>query len=169
MKLFHGLQARAYSIITAGLMALALLAIAPAPAQAFKLSQGAADAMLTAQKALPNSGTLVIYSGTVPADPDTALAGNTALATFTFNSTACGSISTSSTFRVCTLSFVSNTVTASNTGTATFARMYESNGTTVDADWTVGTSGTDLIFNSASFTSGGNVTLGTTRLKMPFH
>jgi hypothetical protein len=164
MKLFKRLHIRAL-----GLAFLVLLSIGlpSTPANAFKISASTGDAMLTALKALPNSGTLVIYSGTEPSDPDTAISGNTALATFTFSATACGSNSISGSFKVCTVSFSSGTVTASASGTATFARMLESDGTTVDADWTVGTSGSDINLNSTSITSGGNVTLTSVTLKMP--
>ena len=52
------------------------------------LSQAAAAAALAAIGALLNSGTAVLYSGVQPASPETALSGNTALATFTFTSAA---------------------------------------------------------------------------------
>lgn len=165
MSLFKSIHARAIAILTAA--AFAVMATAT-PVQAFKISQAVSDSMLTTLKALPNSGSLVIYSGTVPTNPDTALSGNTALATFTISATACGAISTSSGLRVCTMSFSASTVTASATGTATFARMFESNGTTVDADWSVGTSGTDITLNSVSITISGNVTLSPVKLAMPF-
>jgi hypothetical protein len=45
--------------------------------------------------------------------------------------------------------------------------MFKSDGTTVVADWTVGTSGSDINLNSVSITSGGNVTLSPMTLKMP--
>ncbi|WP_298800109.1 hypothetical protein [uncultured Devosia sp.] len=167
MNLFKTLRIRAFA-----LLAFALFVSAPqfvAPAFALKIATATADGMLDARKAEYNSGTIVIYSGTEPADPDTALSGNTALATFTFSTTACGSDSTSSTYRVCTLSFSASTVTASATGTATFARGFKSDGTTVIEDWTVGTSGADINLNSTAITSGGNVTLSSMTLKQPFH
>jgi hypothetical protein len=164
MNLFKSMHARAIAVLTAAMFAVMATA---APAQAFKISAAVGDAMLTTLKAKPNSGSLVIYSGTQPTNPDTALSGNTALATFTFSAAACGSNSTSGSFKVCTLSFAASTVTASATGTATFARMLESDGTTVDGDWTVSTTGADINLNSTSITSGGNVTLSTMQLKMP--
>ena len=46
------------------------------------------EAALAAFAARCNGGTITIYSGTQPVTPDTALAGNTALATLTFSATA---------------------------------------------------------------------------------
>jgi hypothetical protein len=167
MNLFKGLRTR-----TLALLAFTLLSAAPqfvSPAYALKQASATADAELDARKALYDSGTIVIYSGTQPTDPDTALSGNTVLATFTFSSTACGSDSTSGSYRVCTLSLSASTVTAAATGTASFARAFQSDGTTAIEDWTVGTSGADINLNSTSITSGGNVTLSSMTLKQPFH
>ena len=135
-----------------------------------KLSTAAATAALDAVKALLNDtgstghgGYIKIYSGTQPADPDTALSGNTLLATFVFAATAFGSDSgpaagTSGTLTT-TGSIPTTTVTAAATGTASFARLFKSDGTTAVLDLTVGTSGTDVILNSTSITVSGNVTL----------
>jgi hypothetical protein len=144
----------------------AALAFAP-PASAFKIAQASGSSMISNLGALGNSGTLVIYSGTQPTNPDTALSGNTALATFTFSATAFGSASHVSSNEQITASFSASTVTASATGTATFARMFASNGTTVIGDLTVGTSGSDVNLNSTSITSGGNVTLSSFLLNEP--
>lgn len=155
--------------ILAALAALAVLALAPMPAGAtLKISQGSGSTMISALGALANSGgTLVIYSGTQPTNPDTALSGNTALATFTFSTTAFGSAAHVSNTEVITASFSASTVTASATGTATFARMYKSDGTTVIGDLTVGTSGADINLNATAITSGGNVTLSSFTLSEP--
>ena len=149
------------------LLALAPMLVLAPPAQAFKISAAVGDSMLTTMKAKPNGGSLIIYSGTEPSNPDTAISGNTALATYTISATACGSNSTSGSFKVCTVSFSNGTVTASASGTATWFRILESDGTTADFDGTVGTSGSDINLNSTSITSGGNVTLSSFQLKMP--
>lgn len=132
-----------------------------------KISQNSGSTMIAALGALANNGTLVIYSGTQPTDPDTALSGNTALATFTFSATAFGAASHVSSTEQIAASFVASTVVASATGTATFARVFKSDGTTVVADLTVGTSGADINLNSASITSGGNVTISSLTLAEP--
>jgi hypothetical protein len=97
-------------------------------------------------------GTLVIYSGTPPTGPNESLAGNTVLATFTFNSAALqGSPSGGS----MTLSLASQTVTASNTGTATFFRIINSGSVALIQ----GTMGTDFVLSSNNITSGDNITI----------
>ena len=134
-----------------------------------KIAAASGASMLDTLKALANSGSLVLYSGTQPTNPDTALSGNTVLATFAFNSTAFGSDTLSGGYQTATASFVASTVVASagSPTNATFARMYKSDGTTVIGDFTVGTSGTDIILNSVAITAGGNVTLTSFQLKIP--
>lgn len=132
-----------------------------------KIAAASGAAMLDALKALLNSGSLVFYSGTQPATPDTALSGNTVLATFTFNNPAFGSDSLSGGNEQASDSLVATTVVAAASGTATFARAFKSDGTTAVADLTVGTSGADINLNAVTITSGGNVTLSSLQFKMP--
>lgn len=101
-------------------------------------AQAAVSAALSAFDALLNSGTLVFLSGTQPATPETALSGNTTLCTATYSATAFGTPSYSSPNMQATASFTAGSYTPSTAGTSTFARAYESNGTTVVADFTVG-------------------------------
>ncbi|HVJ54884.1 MAG TPA: hypothetical protein VM689_20660 [Aliidongia sp.] len=123
------------------------------------ISQVASTAMLNALLALANSGTLKLYTGPKPTNPDTALGSQTLLATFAFAATAFGSPSLGSGVEGANASFTASTVTAVATGTAVFARITKSDGTTVIADLTIGTSGADINLNSTAITSGGNVTL----------
>lgn len=115
------------------------------------LATAAASAAMTAVNTLLNGGSLIIYSGTQPATPETALSGNTALATFTFSATAFGANSFTGGNEQATASFVASSVTPSANGTATFARALQSNGTTVVADYSVTATG-----------GGGDITFGTT-------
>lgn len=123
-----------------------------------KVSQLCSKTGIDAQTALLNSGSLVFYTGTQPTNPDTALSSNTVLATFTLASTAF-SAGTTANPSVATLASTPLSATAVATGTVTFGRFFESNGTTVIADVTVGTSGADINLNSTSITSGGTVTI----------
>lgn len=133
-----------------------------------KISQVSGAAMIAALGALANTGGMLkIYSGTQPATPDGALSGNTLLATFTFNTAAFGAPALVSSNEEILASFVATTVVAAGTGTATFARLFESNGTTVVADLTVGTSGADINLNSTVISAGGNVTLTSLKLDEP--
>lgn len=60
---------------------------------------------------------------------------------------------------VWTLEFDAATVSAGNDGTAAAARIKDSGGTAEITGLTVGTSGTDIVFDSVSFSTGQNVTL----------
>ncbi|HEV2674239.1 MAG TPA: hypothetical protein VGV37_06820 [Aliidongia sp.] len=106
--------------------------------------------MLDAVKPLLNGGTCNWYSGTQPTNPDTALSGNTLLATWTFSATAYGSDSLVSGNEQATGSFVSASVSPVANGTATFARCLKSDGTTVVCDLTIGTSGTDIVIGTTT-------------------
>jgi hypothetical protein len=118
------------------------------------LSDVAANAEANALAPLLNSGTIQFFSGTQPANANTALSGNTLLATLTFGSTAFGAAAAS----VITANAITSG-TAVATGTATFARLYESNGTTVVGDVTVGTSGAGINLNTTSIVTGGLVSI----------
>lgn len=116
-------------------------------------SQASGIVAVTALVAMANNGTIVFFSGTMPATPETALSGNTALATWTFSATAGGTVTVVSGSAQSTMSLVASTVTPSASGTVTFARVYKSDGTTVIADLTVGTTGTDIIVASTSIST----------------
>lgn len=99
-----------------------------------------------------------IYSGTKPATADTALSGNTLLAELRFEATSAPSASNG------VLTFTINTDTsANNDGTATFFRDFESDGTTVVMDGTVGTTGStsNLELNTTTFVTGQQVAITT--------
>ena len=132
-------------------------------------ASGGCQTQLDALKALFNSGTLKIYTDASPKDPDTAFAG-TLLATFTFAATAFGADTVAGSFSTktvtCTASFTASTVTAAATGTAASFALCNSAGTVI-ATGSVGTSGSDINFNSVAFSSGANVTISSFTLSMP--
>lgn len=97
-----------------------------------------------------NAGLLRLYSGTRPTNADTALSGNTLLATLTLNATSAGAASAG----VWTANAITSDSSADATGTASFARLLESDGTTAIADFSVGTSGTEVVLNTTSIVSG---------------
>lgn len=96
---------------------------------------------------LNTGGTFVIYSGTPPTNAQTALSGNTVLATHTL-------ATFSRTGGTVTAGAISD-VTNAATGTATFFRCIVSG--TAEIQGTVGVSGSgaDAIVNSTAYTSGG--------------
>jgi hypothetical protein len=100
-----------------------------------------------------NSGFIKIYSGTQPADANTALSGNTLLSTLTCNSTFAPSASSA----VLTLNAITSDTNAAATGTASFFRMLKSDATTVVMDGSVGTSGCDMNLNTTSIVASATV------------
>ncbi len=92
--------------------------------------------VITAQ--LPATGSLRIYDGTPPASANAALSSNTLLANLPLNATFAAAASGG----VLTANAITNDSSADATGTATFFRLIKTDGTTVVAQGTVGTSGT---------------------------
>lgn len=108
------------------------------------------DAITTATG---NAALFRIYDGTPPASANAALSGNTLLAELTCASPfAAGAASAA-----LTASAITQDSSANATGTASFFRLYKSDGTTVIAQGTVSTSGADLNLNTTSIVSGGPV------------
>ncbi len=96
------------------------------------------------------SGKLRIYSGTRPA---TGGAITTLLAELTLNATFAPAASSG----VLTLNAITQDSSADATGTATWARIFKSDGTTICLDCSVGTSAADIILNTVSLVSGAAV------------
>lgn len=96
------------------------------------------------------SGKLRIYDGSRPATGGTA---TTLLAELTLNATFAPGASGG----VLTLNSITGDSSADATGTATWCRIVKSDGTTHVMDGSVGTSGSDINFNSVSFVAGGTV------------
>lgn len=89
------------------------------------------------------SAKLNIYNGSQPATGGTA---TTLLAQLTCNATFAPAASAG----VLTLNAIAVQSAAAATGTATWARLYKSDGTTFCLDCTVGTSGADINLNTTS-------------------
>lgn len=129
----------------------------------FKLSIQACNDLLDGYKAQYNSGYLRIYDGTQPTNPDTAIGGQVLLAELVFNATAFGAASN----RVITAAAITGDASANNSGTASWFRLFKSNGTTVMADGTVGTSACDINFNSVAISSGATVNVTAFTITQP--
>lgn len=133
------------------------------------ITQAAAKAMVDAFAALPDAGAsagyIEIRTGTAPATPETAATG-TLLGTLTLSDPAFGAATTANP-SVATLGTVTGDTSADATGTATWARVYDSDNNAC-MDLTVGTASADLIMSTTSITSGypiditsGSLSLGT--------
>jgi hypothetical protein len=108
------------------------------------LRNARADAITTF---VGGSAKLSIYSGTQPA---TGGAATTQLAQLTCNAT----FAPASSGGVLTLNAI-----AGATGTATWFRLFKTDGTTIVCDGTVGVSASDLNLNTTSLVSGGPVAI----------
>lgn len=137
----------------------------------FFLSDTAAKAGCDAVAALANGGSVEIYAGSQPADANTAVSGQTLLATLTMGSPAFGAstVSGSTPTRKATASAnaITDDSSADATGTATWFRLLESNGTTVIMDGSVGVSGCDLNLVSASIVAGEDVSVTSFTISQP--
>lgn len=102
-----------------------------------------------------SSGLLRIYDGTPPASANAALSSNTKLAELALSSTFAAGASSGA----LTASSITQDSSADATGTASFFRIYKSDGTTCVMQGTVGTSGADLNLNTVSLVSGAAVSV----------
>jgi hypothetical protein len=104
------------------------------------------------------SANIRIYDGTRPA---TGGAGTTQLALLVCNATFAPAASGG----VLTLNAIANDASADATGTATWGRL-ESSGATHVFDFSVGTSGTDLIMSTAAFVIGAVISITSATITM---
>ena len=101
------------------------------------------------------SARLRIYNGTRPANVGTAITSQTMLVELTCNATAFAAAASGG---VLTANAISNG-TAAATGTASWFRLFQSNGTTAIMDGDVSTSGSDLNLNNTSIATGQTVSV----------
>jgi hypothetical protein len=121
-----------------------------------KFAETLRDNMLDEITAYFGSAALIrIYDGTQPATGGGALSGNTLLATLTcaspFAPAASGGLLDAGS--------IIDDVSADATGTASWFRAVQSDGTTWVSDGTVATSGADLNLNTVSIKAGGVVSV----------
>ena len=119
----------------------------------FKTTLARRNQVLDTLAANFNTGYLRIYSGTQPADADTALSGNTLLAELTFAATAFPAASGA----VLTANAIGDAASAAATGTASFFRCFKSDGTTVISDGDVGTGAQNCVLNTVSIVAAARV------------
>lgn len=101
-----------------------------------------------------NNGFLRVYDGTQPADADTAITTQVMLAQLTFGATAWAAASGASK----TANAITTGVAAA-TGTATWYRLFKSDGTTAVADGSVGTATSNLVLNTVSIVTSADVSV----------
>jgi len=125
-------------------------------------ASAACDSVVDAIDAGAGAGTIKIYSGIIPTDADTAVGAQTLLATLTFSDPAFGAASNG----VATASAITSDTSIDATATASWARIADSNGTTV-MDCTVGTSGDDINFNTVAFVAGATASITSMTVTVP--
>lgn len=109
-----------------------------------------------------NSGFIRIYDGSQPANADTAVSGQTLLAELTLNADAFPAASAG----LLTANAITSDASANATGTASWARILASNGTTVYFDGTVGTSSANVVINSVAISVGAVVSCSSLTLQV---
>ena len=117
-------------------------------------AKAACDAIVDLLDGGSGAGTLKIYTGTPPADADTAASG-TLLATLTLSDPAFGAAADANPGGRATASTITGDTSADNTGTAGYFRALDSNGVCIIQGTVTATSGGgDLELNSTSINSG---------------
>jgi hypothetical protein len=101
------------------------------------------------------SARLRVYNGTRPANPGTAISSQTMIVELICNATAFAPAASGG---VLTANAITNGTAAAN-GTASWFRLFQSNGTTAIIDGDVGTSGSDLNLNNTSIATSQTVSV----------
>lgn len=122
------------------------------------------NAALDAELALLNSGFIRIYTGAMPATPETAASG-TLLAQLTFGATAFGAAVAG----VATANAITSDTSADATGTAGWARLFRSNGTSagMDGDCTATGGGGFCELNATAISAGAEVSCTSMTITLP--
>lgn len=110
-----------------------------------------------------NNGHCRVYSGARPTDSDTALSGNTLLASLAFGATAFPS----PVGGVLTANAITQDSAADATGTASFIRLFEADGTTPFCDLSVGVGTGEVQFATLSFVAGLVVQITSLTISLP--
>lgn len=127
------------------------------------VKNSALDTVKAAIDAGAGAGTIKVYNGTQPTTANDAVTTQTLLATLTF-SDPCGSTSAGT----LTMSAITQDAAADATGTATWARIADSNGATVfDVDVSSTGAGGTLQFNTTNFVIGGPVLISSFTINVP--
>ena len=120
-----------------------------------QLSDLVANAQADVTTALANDGYVRIYDGAQPATGDTAITTQTMLAELRFGATAFGA----ATGGVATANALITDESAAATGTASWFRVFASDGSTALWDGSVGTSGANMTVSSTAFQAGAEVSI----------
>lgn len=122
------------------------------------------DQITTAVDAGTGAGVIRLYSGTVPANANAALSGNTLLAELTCSDPA----SAAANNKTLTLNAITQDSSADATGNATFFRVFDSsNNVVVQGTVSAVGGGGDLQMNTVSVVAGGPVQITSCTFTLP--
>lgn len=129
-----------------------------------KHSNAARNAKADALARLLDNGYLRIYSGPAPANADTAVGGgNTLLAELRFAATSAPAAAAG----VLTFNTITGDAAADASGTATWFRCLQSNGTSVVFDGSVSEGGAEGTINKAAIVAGAPVNINSFTYTVP--
>ena len=126
-----------------------------------QITNAVAQAIATAYLDAQDAGTaaiITIYTGTQPTDADTAIGAQTLLATLTASGTS-GVVSDGAPGGLLTWNSITDDSSADATGTAAWCRILTQAAGTTICDLGIGTSGSDINFNTVEFTSGSTISI----------
>ena len=129
------------------------------------LTTAAQNAAMDAVTILINAtsaGSIKLYDGTIPTNANTAVSGQTLLATLTFSTDAFGDAA----LGIATAAAITGDSSVDADGTCTWARIADGGGTTV-FDCDAATASAIIILNAVAFVSGGTVDCDSMTLTMP--
>jgi hypothetical protein len=134
----------------------------------FRIATASRNAMLDTLSDMldagAGAGTIKIYSGTQPANANAALSGNTLLATLTLSDPSAPGAASGT----LTLSAITQDSAADATGTASFARIADSDNNVVfDCDVTATGGGGTIELNTVSIVTGGPVLITAFTISIP--
>lgn len=121
------------------------------------------DAIIDLLDAGAGAGLLKIYDGVQPASADTAVSSQTLLGTLTFSDPAFGAADNDGKV---TANTITSDSSADATGTASWARLTDSDGNTV-MDCDVGLSGATLNLDNVNIEAGGVISATTLTFTLP--
>lgn len=119
------------------------------------LTVEARNAQADALARLLDGGSVKVYSGTPPANVSTALSGNTLLATCQLNATSAPAASGG----VLTFNSITDDSDIDASGTASFYRLFKTDGTTAVIQGSVATSGGSMTIADTALVAAGTLSI----------
>lgn len=130
---------------------------------AIQLADASVNEALDALTAFFDDGYLRIYDGTKPATAATAITTQILLAELRFDNPAFGASSAG----VAVANAIADETNAPASGTATWFRVFKSDGTSVVMDGSVGLSNAEIVLTSTAVTIGGTVSVPSFQITAP--